>query len=71
MLNVISQLSEVCAAMVPIMERGWASRLFRLNRNEDTLDTLNHRLNEAQQRFVVCQQYFVTDFSFADNDWYP
>jgi hypothetical protein len=70
MLHVISQLSEVRAAMVPIMERGWISRLFRLNRNEDILDTFNHRLNEARERFMVCQ-LFVIDFSFADNDWYP
>jgi len=71
MLHFVSQLSEVRAAMVPITERGWISRLFRLNRNEDILDTFNHRLNEAQQRFMVCQQYFVIDFGFANNDWYP
>jgi hypothetical protein len=71
MLHFISELSEVRAAMVPITERGWISRLFRLNRNEDILDTFNHRLNEAQQRFMVCQQYFVINFSFPDNDWYP
>ncbi|KAI0282599.1 hypothetical protein BGY98DRAFT_954891 [Russula aff. rugulosa BPL654] len=47
------ELSEVRAAMVPITERGWISRLFRLNRNEDILDTFNRRLNEAQQRFMV------------------
>jgi hypothetical protein len=57
--------------MVPITERGWISRLFRLNRIEDILDTFNRHLNEAQQRFMVCQQYFVIDFSFADDDWYP
>ena len=62
-------MSEVRAAVVPITERGWISRLFRLNRNEDILDTFDRRLNEAQQRFMVCQQYFVIDFSFADNDW--
>jgi hypothetical protein len=56
MLRFVSQLSEVRAAMVPITERGWISRLFRLNRNEDILDTFNQRLNEAQQRFMVCQQ---------------
>jgi hypothetical protein len=71
MIHFASQLSEVRAAMVPITERGWISRLFRLNRNEDILDAFNNRLNEAQQRFMVCQQYFVIDFSFADNDWYP
>jgi hypothetical protein len=73
MLRFFSQLSAARAAMVPITERGWTSRLFRLNRNEDILDTFNQRLNEAQQRFMVCQQYFVIDFSFADhdNDWYP
>jgi hypothetical protein len=54
--DFVSQMSEVCATMVPITERGWISRLFRLNRNEDMLDTFNHRLNEAQQRFLVCQQ---------------
>ena len=69
MLPFISELSEVRAAMVPITERGWISRLFRLNRNEDILDTYNHRLNDVQQRFMVCQQYFVINFSFADNDW--
>ena len=47
--------------MVPITEQGWMSRLFRLNRNEDMLDTFDHRLSEAQQRFMVCQQYFVID----------
>ncbi|KAN0103779.1 hypothetical protein V8E52_011636 [Russula decolorans] len=47
------QLSEVRTAMVPITERSWISRLFRLNRNEDILDTFNHRLKEAQQRFMV------------------
>jgi len=67
MLHFVSQLSEVRAAMVPITERSWVSRLFRLNRNEDILDTFNHRLNEAQQRFMVV---FVIDFSFADNDRY-
>jgi hypothetical protein len=71
MLDFVSQLSEARAAMVPITERGWISRLFRLNRNEDILDTFNQRLNEARQRFLVCQQYFVIDFSFADNGWYP
>lgn len=71
MLHSVSQLSEVRAAMVPITKRGWISRLFQLNRNEGILDTLNHRLNEAQQRYMVCQQYFVIDFSFPDNDWYP
>jgi len=57
--------------MVPITERGWMSRLFRLNRNEDILNTFNQRLNEAQQRFMVRQQYFIIDFGSADNDWYP
>jgi hypothetical protein len=70
MLHFVSQLSEVRAVMVPITEQGWISRLFRLNRNEEILDTFNQRPNEAQQRFMVCQQYFVIDFSFADNDWY-
>jgi hypothetical protein len=69
--HFVNQLSEVRATMVPITERGWISRLFRLNRNEDILDTSNHRLNEVWQCFVVCQQYFVFDFSFADNDRYP
>jgi hypothetical protein len=69
--HFVNQLSEVRATMVPITERGWISRLFRLNRNEDILDTFNHRLNEAQQRFMVCQQYFVIEFSFANNDWCP
>jgi hypothetical protein len=55
MLDFVSQLSEVRAAMVPITERGWISRFFRLNRNEDIIDISNHRLNEAQQRFMVCQ----------------
>jgi hypothetical protein len=59
--HFVSQLSEASAAMVPIAERGWMSRLFRLNRNEDILDTFDHRLNEAQQRFMVCQQHFVID----------
>jgi hypothetical protein len=71
MLDFVSQLSEVRAAMVPITERGWISRFFRLNRNEDIIDISNHRLNEAQQRFMVCQQYFVIGIGFADNDWYP
>ena len=57
MLHFVSQLSDIRTAMVPITERGWMSRLVRLNRNEDTLDTFNHRLNEAWQRFLVCQQY--------------
>ena len=70
MLHFVSQLLEVRTAMVPITEQGWISRLFRLNRNEDILDTSNYYLNEAQQRFMVCQQYFVIDFGFADNDWY-
>ena len=70
MFYFVSQLSEVRAAVVPIAEQGWISRLVRLNRNEDILDTSNYRLNEVQQRFTVCQQYFVIDFSFADNDWY-
>ena len=70
MLHFVSHLSEVRAAMVPITERGWISRLFRLNRNEEILDAFTQSLNEAQQRFTVCQQYFVIDFSFADNDWY-
>ena len=69
--DFVSQLSDVRAAMVPITERGWLSGLFRLNRNEDILDTFNHGLNEAQQRFVVCKQHFVIDFSSADNDCYP
>jgi hypothetical protein len=56
MLRFVSQLSAARAAMVPITERGWISRLFRLNRNEDILDTFNQRLNEAQQHFMVCQQ---------------
>jgi hypothetical protein len=67
-LHFVSELSEVRAAMVPITGRGWRSRLFRLNRNEDVLDMFNRRLNEALQRFMVSQQYFVIDFSFADND---
>jgi hypothetical protein len=72
MLHFVSQLSEARAAMAPITERSWISRLSQLNRNEGILDTFNHCLNEAQQRFMVCQQYFVTDFSSADsNDWYP
>jgi hypothetical protein len=57
--------------MVPITERSWISRLCRLNRNEDILDTFNRRLNEAQQRFMVCRQYCVIDSGSADNDWYP
>jgi hypothetical protein len=52
-LSYKDQLSEVRAAMMPITERGWISRLLRLNRNEDILDTFNQRLNEAQQRFLV------------------
>jgi len=52
-LSYKDQLSEVRTAMVPITERSWISRLFRLNRNEDILDTFNHRLKEAQQRFMV------------------
>ena len=59
MLHFVSQLLEVRAAMMPIMERGWISRLFRLNRNDDILDTFNHRLNEAQQRFIVCQHILL------------
>ena len=69
--NLVSQLTEICAAVVPITERRWLSRLLRLNRIERILDNSNQRLNEAQQRFMVCQQYFVIDFSLADNDWYP
>jgi len=55
MLHFVNQLSEVHVAMALIMQQGWVLRLFRLNRNEDILDTLNHRLNEARQRFTVCQ----------------
>jgi hypothetical protein len=66
--NLVSQLTEICAAVVPITERRWLSRLLRLNRIERILDNSNQRLNEAQQRFMVCQQYFVIDFSLADND---
>jgi hypothetical protein len=68
--DFVSQLSDVRATMLPITGRGWISRLFRLNRNEEILDTFNQRLNEARQRFTVCEQYFVIDFSFADNGWY-
>jgi hypothetical protein len=67
----VSELSEAHAALVLIMGQDWISRLLRLNRNEDILDTFDRRLNEAQQRLMVCQQYFVIDFSFADNDWCP
>jgi hypothetical protein len=63
MLHFVSELSEARAAIVPITERGWRSRLFRLNRNEDILDTYDHRLNEARERFMVCQQYFVVSAS--------
>jgi len=52
-LSYRDQLSEVRAAMVSITEQGWISRLFRLNRNEEILDTFNQRPNEAQQRFMV------------------
>ena len=62
MSHFVSELSEVCAAMVPITRRGWIPRLFRLNRNEDILDTHNRRLNEAWVHFTVCQQYFGIDF---------
>ena len=62
MLDFVSELSEVRAAMVRITERGRISRLFRLNRNENILDTFDRRLNEAQQRFMVCQQHCVVDF---------
>ena len=71
MLRFVSKLSEVRAAVAPITERSWISRLFRLNRHEDILNTGNHCLNEARERLMVCQQYFVLDFSFADDDWYP
>jgi hypothetical protein len=70
-VTFVSELSEVRAAMVPITGRSWISRLFRLNRNEDILDASNHRVNEARQRYMVCQQYFVFDFGFGDDDWYP
>ena len=53
------------------MGQGWISRLLRLNRNEDILDTFDRRLTEVEKRIMVCQQYFVIDFSFADNEWYP
>ena len=53
MIHFVSQLSEFRAAMVPITEQGWISRLFRLNRNEDILDTFDRRLTKAQQRFMV------------------
>jgi hypothetical protein len=57
--NLVSQLTEICAAVAPITERSWISRLFRLNRIERILDTSNQRLNEAWQRFMVCQQYLL------------
>ena len=69
--HFVNQLSEVHATTVPITERGRISRLCRLNRNEDILDASGQRLNEAQQRYMVCQHYFVLDFSFVDNNNNP
>ena len=69
MFHFASQLSEVRAAMVPITEQGWVSRLIRLNRNEDILDTFNRHLNEAHQRFMVSQRVFLL-ILIADNDRY-
>ncbi|KAN0103781.1 hypothetical protein V8E52_011638 [Russula decolorans] len=51
--HFVNQLSEVRATMVPITKRGWISRLCRLNRNEDILDTSSQRLNEAQEHYMV------------------
>ncbi|KAI0282602.1 hypothetical protein BGY98DRAFT_931565 [Russula aff. rugulosa BPL654] len=53
LLRYEDELSEAHAALVLIMGQGWISRLLRLNRNEDILDTFDRRLIEMDKRLTA------------------
>ncbi|KAI0282598.1 hypothetical protein BGY98DRAFT_92126 [Russula aff. rugulosa BPL654] len=59
-------LFEIRAAMERPMERGWISRLFRLNRHRDGFNDFDKRLSDVQQKFEeACSQRSGFDTPFV------